>query len=86
MKHRRSLNGEVDNELQRGSKGKRRRYFLAAALRLEQDASLKRLHKHSLRLPDAAQPAQPTKSRLSLPVPIYIPLAEVHEHIGTVLS
>ena len=82
--HCRSLDGEVDDQLQRGSKGKRRRYFLAAALRREQDASLRRLHSHALRPPEAAQPGQSSKSRLSLPIPIYIPLAGVHEHTGTV--
>ena len=73
----------MDDQLQRGSKGKRRRYFLAATLRREQDASLKRLHAHALRPPEAAQPGQASKSRLSLPIPIYIPLAEVHEHTGS---
>ena len=74
----------MDDQLQRGGKGKRRRYFLAAALRREQDASLRRLHAHALRPPEAAQRGPASKSRLSLPVPIYIPLAEVHERPGTV--
>ena len=80
---RRSLNGEVDDQLQRGSKGKRRRYFLAAVVRREQDALLKRLHVHSLRMPDAAHGRQqPSGSRLALPMPTFMPLAEKNEQPG----
>ena len=78
----RSLNGEVDDERQRGSRGKRRRYFLAAVLRREQDARLKRLHVHSLRPPDAARGRQPSGSRLALPMPTFMPLAGEHEQPG----
>ena len=78
----RPLNGEVDDELQRGSRGKRRRYFLAAVLRREQNAHLKRLHVHSLRPPDAPHGRQPSGSRLSLPMPTFMPLAEEREQPG----
>ena len=79
----RSMNGEVDNELQRGSRGKRRRYFLAAVVRREQDARLKRLHVHSLRPLDAAHGRQqPSGSRLALPMPTFMPLAEEREQPG----
>ena len=82
LQPRRSLNGEVDDERQRGSRGKRRRYFLAAVLRREQDAHLKRLHVHSLRPLDAAHGRQPSGSRLSLPMPTFMPLAGEHEQPG----
>ena len=77
------MNREVDNELQRGSRGKRRRYFLAAVVRREQDALLKRLHVHSLRPLDAAHGRQQASgSRLALPMPTFMPLAEVPEQPG----
>ena len=79
---RRSLNGEVDDELQRGSRGKRRRYFLAAVVRREQDAQLKRLHVHSLRPPDAVRSRQPPGTRLALPMPAFMPLAANHDQQG----
>lgn len=79
----RSLNGEVDDELQRGSRGRRRRYFLAAVMRREQDGRLKRLHVNSMRQADASHSWQPSKSRLSLPVPAFMPIAGDHKNPGT---
>ena len=76
----RNLNGEVDDERQRGAKGKRRRYFLAAVVRREQDSALRRLHVHSLRQPETAR--RPSNSRLSLPVPAFMPLTEELRHPG----
>ena len=76
----RILNGEVDDERQRGAKGKRRRYFLSAVVRREQDSALRRLHVHSLRQPEAAR--RPSNLRLSLPVPAFMPLAEELKHPG----
>ena len=81
---RRILNGEVDDERQRGAKGKRRRYFLAAFVRRAQDSALRRLHVHSLRQPEAAH--RPSNPRLSLPVPAFMPLAEELKHPGDVYT
>ena len=74
------MGAEVDDSSQRGVRGGRRRYFLAAVLRRERDARARRLRIcHAQQPGDAAErqagsEAAPAK-RLSLPVPAYMPLA-----------
>ncbi len=65
----------MDDERQRTLKGKRRRYFLATALRREHDGRIRRWRLARLRQATARQEPNPgPKPMLSLPVPTFVPL------------
>lgn len=76
----------MDDERQRSLRGKRRRYFLAAALRREHDGRIKRWRLarqrsagRRARLPGPDKQEQPPAAKLSLPVPTFVPLIQPSE-------